>query len=202
MLASANLMSSSELNKTASVVPVDRMKVGELRAAYGLQGWLWLYSDTDPISNIFDYQPWYVETRTGLRQMEVKRWRTQGKGLVVSLVGVLDRNAADLLMGATVWADRNVLPAAPANEYYWSDLVGLQVYAFEPNESGDAANAEPVFLGAIHELFETGANDVIVVRPVAGSVDQAERLIPWHKDIIRHIDMAARRMDVNWGADY
>lgn len=195
-------MSSSELNKPASAVPADRMKVGELRAAYGLQGWVWLYSDTDPISNIFDYQPWWVETRTGLRQMEVKRWRTQGKGLVVSLAGVLDRNAADLMMGATVWVDRNVLPAAPANEYYWSDLVGLQVYAFEPNESGEAATAEPVFLGAIHELFETGANDVIVVRPVAGSVDQTERLIPWHKDIIRHIDMATRRMYVNWGMDY
>lgn len=191
---------SSEMNKPDSVVPADRMKVGELRAAYGLQGWLWLYSETDPISNVFDYQPWWVETRTGLRQMKVKRWRTQGKGLVVSLEGVLDRNAADLLMGATVWVDRNILPPAPANEYYWSDLVGLQVYAYEPNESGDAV--EPVFLGAIHEMFETGANDVIVVRPVAGSVDQTERLIPWHKDIIRHIDMATRRMDVNWGLDY
>lgn len=197
---------SSEMNKPDSldsgrVAPADRMKVAELRAAYGLQGWLWLYSDTDPISNVFDYQPWWVETRSGLRQMKVKRWRTQGKGLVVSIEGVLDRNAADLLMGATVWVDRNVLPAAPENEYYWSDLVGLQVYAFEPSESGDAA-VEPVFLGAIHELFETGANDVIVVRPVAGSVDQTERLIPWHKDTIRHIDMAIRRMDVNWGVDY
>lgn len=191
---------SSEMNKPDSVVPADRMKVGELRAAYGLQGWLWLYSETDPISNVFDYQPWWVETRTGLRQMKVKRWRTQGKGLVVSLEGVLDRNAADLLMGATVWVDRNILPPAPANEYYWSDLVGLQVYAYEPNESGDAV--EPVLLGAIHEMFETGANDVIVVRPVAGSVDQTERLIPWHKDIIRHIDMSTRRMDVNWGLDY
>lgn len=197
---------SSEMNKPDSLdsgraAPADRMKVGELRAAYGLQGWLWLYSETDPISNVFDYQPWWVETRSGLRQMKVKRWRTQGKGLVVSLEGVLDRNAADLLMGAAVWADRNALPVAPDNEYYWSDLVGLQVYAFEPSESGDVA-VEPVFLGAIHELFETGANDVIVVRPVAGSVDQVERLIPWHKDIIRHIDMATRRMDVNWGVDY
>ena len=194
-------MSSSEKNQADSVAPLDRMKVGELRAAYGLQGWVWLYSDTDPISNIFGYQPWWVETRSGLRQMKVKRWRTQGKGLVVSLEGILDRNAADLLMGATVWVDRNVLPAAPENEYYWSDLVGLQVYAFEPTQSADTV-VEPVFLGAIHELFETGANDVIVVRPVAGSIDQAERLIPWHKDIIRHIDMTARRMDVNWGADY
>jgi ribosomal 30S subunit maturation factor RimM len=116
-LASVETMSIPEMNKS-NVLPVDRMKVGELRAAYGLQGWLWLYSDTDPISNIFGYQPWWVETRTGWKQMEVKRWRTQGKGLVVSLAGVLDRNDADLMMGATVWVDRRVLPAAPVNEYY------------------------------------------------------------------------------------
>jgi 16S rRNA processing protein RimM len=195
-------MSIPEMNKP-NLLPVDRMKVGELRAAYGLQGWLWLYSDTDPISNIFGYQPWWVETRTGWKQMKVNRWRTQGKGLVVSLEGVLDRNAADLMMGATVWVDRRCLPAAPLNEYYWSDLVGLQVYAYEPSDSDDAtADVKPVFLGAIHELFETGANDVIVVRPIEGSIDDAERLIPWHKDIIRHIDMAERRMDVNWGLDY
>ncbi len=196
-------MSTPEISKPVSTLPSDRIKVGELRAAYGLQGWLWLYSDTDPISNIFAYQPWWVETRTGWKQIDVKRWRTQGKGLVVSLAGVLDRSAADLMMGVTVWVGRDLLPAAPTNEYYWSDLVGLQVYAFEPNDSGDAAtDVKPVFLGAIHELFETGANDVIVVRPVAGSVDQTERLIPWHTDIIRHIDMIMRRMDVNWGLDY
>lgn len=192
------------MNMPLETLPTDRIKVGELRAAYGLQGWLWLYSDTDPIANIFGYQPWWVETRTGWKQMEVKRWRTQGKGLVVSLGGVLDRTGADALMGATVWIDRSKLPAAPTNEYYWSDLVGLNVYAYEPAEAGvDAATEiQPVFLGAIHELFETGANDVIVVRPAKGSVDSVERLIPWHKDIIRHIDMAERRMDVNWGVDY
>jgi 16S rRNA processing protein RimM len=195
-------MSPPETSEPTSTLPANRMKVGELRAAYGLQGWLWLYSDTDPISNIFTYQPWWVETRTGWKKIDVKRWRTQGKGLVVSLAGVLDRNAADLMMGETVWVDRDLLPAAPKDEYYWSDLVGLQVYAFEPNDASDAADVKPVFIGVIHELFETGANDVIVVRPVAGSVDQIERLIPWHTDIIRHIDMTLRRMDVSWGLDY
>lgn len=191
---------TSEIDKPDRVAPVDRIKVGELRAAYGLQGWVWLYSDTDPISNIFSYKPWWVETRNGLRQMKVKRWRAQGKGLVVSLEGILDRNAADLLMGATIWVDRQSLPAASENEYYWSDLIGLQVYGYEPSSS--EGSTAPVLLGVIHELFETGANDVIVVYPAAGSVDQAERLIPWHKDIIRHIDMTERRMDVNWGVDY
>ncbi len=196
-------MSTPEISQSTSTLPAHRMKIGELRAAYGLQGWLWLYSDTDPISNIFSYQPWWVKTRTGWKQIEVKRWRTQGKGLVVSLAGVLDRNAADLMMGATVWVDRDVLPAAPMNEYYWSDLVGLQVYAFELNVSDNAApDVKPVLLGTIHELFETGANDVIVVRPVVDSIDQTERLIPWHTDIIRNIDMTLRRMDVNWGLDY
>ena len=45
-------------------VPEDRIQIGQLRSAYGLNGWLWVYSNTEPMSNIFDYLPWYIETQT------------------------------------------------------------------------------------------------------------------------------------------
>jgi 16S rRNA processing protein RimM len=59
-----------------------------------------------------------------------------------------------------------------------------------------------VLLGTIAELFETGANDVMVVKPCKGSVDQEERWIPWHPSTVQQIDLTAQRMDVNWGVDY
>lgn len=179
--------------------PEDRIRIGELRAAYGLQGWVWVYSDTDPVSNIFGYEPWWVETHTGFQKLNVKRWRTQGKGLVVSLQGVQDRSAADLLMGAGVWVDRAALPPAREDEYYWSDLVGLKVYGYAAEIDDQVPT---VLLGEIREMFETGANDVIVVQPCKGSIDQTERMIPWHTDIVRNIDLVAGRMDVHWGVDY
>ena len=46
-------------------VPEDRIQIGQLRSAYGLNGWLWVYSNTEPMSNMFDYLPWYIETKAG-----------------------------------------------------------------------------------------------------------------------------------------
>ena len=175
--------------------PADRLHIGQLRAAYGLQGWLWVYSNTDPISNIFNYLPWWVETSAGWQQCDVKRWRTQGKGLIVLLKGIEDRTAAEKMMGANLWIDKARLPQAGLDEYYWSDLVGLTVLGVD--EAG-----QPVNLGKIAELFETGANDVMVVRATPDSVDGEERMIPWHRDIVQLVDLQAGQMTVNWGADY
>ena len=68
--------------------PADRIQIGQLRAAYGIQGWLWVYSHTDPMANLFNYLPWWIETPTGWKTVDVKRWRTQGKGLVLSLIHI------------------------------------------------------------------------------------------------------------------
>ena len=108
-------------------VPEDRIQIGQLRSAYGLNGWLWVYSNTDPMSNIFDYLPWYIETKAGWQIVDVKRWKPHGKGLVVSLKGVSDRTAADELVGSNVWISKSQLPQAGVDEYYWSDLKGLTV---------------------------------------------------------------------------
>jgi 16S rRNA processing protein RimM len=72
-------------------VPEDRIQIGQLRSAYGLNGWLWVYSNTEPMSNMFDYLPWYIETKAGWQTIDVKRWKPHGKGLVVALKGVNDR---------------------------------------------------------------------------------------------------------------
>jgi 16S rRNA processing protein RimM len=176
-------------------LPTDRIQIGQLRAAYGLQGWLWVYSNTDPITNVFDYLPWWVETSAGWKQMSVKRWKTQGKGLVVTLTDVADRTAAEALMGATIWVAKSQLPKAGLNEFYWSELAGLTV--FGTDEQGNLVN-----FGKIAELFETGANEVMVVRATPESVDAEERMIPWHRDVVQSVDLESGKMLVNWGVDY
>jgi len=176
--------------------PADLVRIGHLKAPYGLQGWFWVYAETNPMTNVFDYQPWWAQTQTGWQTLTVSRWRTQGKGLVVRLNEVLDRTTAEQMSGTALWMPRSQLPVAPENEYYWSDLIGLSVYGWA--EDGTTS----VLLGEVAELFETGANDVIVVRACAGSADSEERLIPWHTSTVRHVDLTARRMDVDWGVDY
>ena len=155
-------------------VPEDRIQIGQLRSAYGLNGWLWVYSNTEPMSNIFDYLPWYIETKAGWQTIDVKRWKPHGKGLVVALKGVNDRTGAENLVGANIW---------------------IAVLGLDDEE-------QEVNLGQIFELFETGANDVMVVKATADSIDAEERMIPWHKDVVQRVDLEAGRIYVNWGVDY
>lgn len=176
-------------------VPADLIQIGQLRAAYGIAGWLWVYSNTDPMVNLFNYLPWWVKTPDGWKTITVKRWRTQGKGLVVLLKNIADRNAAEQLSGVDLWISKSQLPKAGLDEFYWSELVGLTVLGLD--EAGQTVN-----LGKITELFETGANDVMVVRATADSADGEERMIPWHADVVKDIDLQAQTMLVNWGVDY
>lgn len=176
-------------------VPDNRIQIGQLRSAYGLNGWLWVYSNTEPMSNMFDYLPWWLETKTGWQMVTVKRWKPHGKGLVVALKGVQGRTSAEQLVGANIWIAKSQLPKAGVDEYYWSDLKGLTVIGLGEDD-------QEVILGRIHEMFETGANDVMLVHATADSVDTQERMIPWHTDVIQHVDLDAGRIYVNWGVDY
>lgn len=87
------------------------------------------------------------------------------------------------------------LPKAGMDEFYWSDLKGLTVLGLDDEE-------QEVNLGKIHEMFETGANDVMVVHATPDSIDTEERMIPWHKDVVQRVDLEAGRIYVNWGVDY
>ena len=168
------------------------VKVGELKKPYGIQGWLWLFSYTEDREAIFAMQPWVIQTALGQKTLTVKIWRAQGKGYVVQLNEVPDRNAAETMFGVQLWADKGNLSDLAEDEYYWADLVGLTVIS-EPDN---------VVLGRVKELFETGAHAIMVVEPTSDSVDSEERLIPWHKQTVVDVDLSQKTLRVDWGVDY
>lgn len=167
------------------------IKIATLKKPYGIKGWLWMFSETENRSDIFGMSPWYMKTATGFKPLTVVDWREQGQGLVASFKEVADRNVAETMNGTTIWVNGDSLPSLEDDEYYWSDLVGLTVI----NEQNEC-------LGVIKNLFETGANDVIVVSPSADSIDGEERLIPWHQSVVLEIDLERQVMRVAWERDY
>lgn len=176
-----------------SIPSPDRLvEVGHVRSAYGIKGWVWIFANTDPLTNIFAYAPWYACEGGVWREVRVAEWREQGKGLVARFDGVTDRNQSEALKGMALWADRSRLPDLPEGDYYWSDLIDLQVWL----EDGR-------LLGRVHSMMETGSNDVLVVRACPGSLDARERLIPWMPGpVVKQVDLAGRRVVVDWDADF
>lgn len=167
------------------------MQIATLKKPYGIKGWLWVFSNTEHHEDIFAMSPWYMKTATGFKPLTVKEWRHQGSGLVASFVEVPDRNVAETMNGTTVWVSKDSLPALADDEYYWSDLVGLTVV----NEQNEC-------LGVVKNLFETGAHAIMTVVPSGASIDNEERLIPWHKTVVCDVNLADKVITVAWEKDY
>ena len=169
----------------------DLIQVGHVHTAYGIKGWVWVMSRTEPIANIFSYGPWYLDRAGTLAKVVLVDHRAQGKGLVAQFAGCEDRNSADLMIGATIWVPKSALQTLAADEYFWSDLIGMRVVT----EQG-------VLLGCVDDMMETGANDVIVLKACDGSVDDQERLLPWVNQVVLKVDREAKCITVDWDPEF
>ncbi len=161
--------------------------VGHINGVHGVRGWVKLYSETRPKENILSYSPLMIETKQGWREFKVLDGRPQGKGLVARLEGLDDRDQALLLVNCKIGIKPEQLPEAEEGEYYWADLVGLEVL-----------NNSNLSFGKVTEMLETGVHDVMVVEGETGNT-----LIPFVQQVyILDVDLTEGIVKVDWEQDY
>ncbi|MDY6841643.1 MAG: ribosome maturation factor RimM [Pseudomonadota bacterium] len=166
--------------------------IGRITSVFGVKGWLKVYSYTDPRDGILNYPDWTLDLDGKLVPARLEEGRRQGRGIVVRLKGINDRDLARTYCGAEIRVSTAELPALPEGEFYWFQLEGLEVFTVDDE-----------CLGKVHHLVETGSNDVLVVRATAGSIDQRERLIPYLPgDVVQGVDQDSRRMVVDWDPEF
>lgn len=184
--------------------------LGYISGVFGVKGWVKVFSDTVPRDNILNYSHWNltgnpeasararakkpVQIGSDTVAMDVLEGRLQGKVIVARLKGIDTREDAAALTGASILVQRSDLPRLKQDEYYWSDLIGMAVV----NTEGDE-------LGTVTRLFETGANDVMVVK------GERERLIPWVQELgeqqagsatVVEVSLEKQLITVDWGRDW
>jgi len=165
--------------------------VGKVSGLYGVRGWVRVYSHTQPRENILTYPIWYLQDGAGWSPFKLESGRPHSKGIVAKFVDYDDRDQAIELQQKTIAIKRDQLPVLEEGEYYWEQLVGLNV-----------RNLEKIDFGTIDSMLETGANDVMVVKE-ANQEPEQERLIPFVQgDVIKEIDLDAGTMLVDWDADF
>ena len=169
----------------------DLIVLGKIYSVHGVRGEVKVYSFTDPIDNLLDYPRWTLRRDGQSRQVDLASGRLQGKVLVVKIKGLDDREEARSFAGYDICVPRSLLPALDDGEFYWLQLQGLKVIELQEQ-----------LLGKIDHLLETGANDVMVVRPCAGSLDDRERLLPYTDQCVQSVDLQAAEMRVDWDADF
>jgi 16S rRNA processing protein RimM len=128
--------------------------------------------------------------------LNVQGVRDQGDAIVATAPEIPDRDAAEAMKGVRVFVSRSTFPAPDPDEFYWIDLIGLSV-----------SNREGVALGDVIGLIDTGPHCVLRVKPAAaGDVPSEpaadERLIPFVEAYVDSVDIAGRRIVVDWGLDY
>jgi 16S rRNA processing protein RimM len=159
--------------------------MGRVGAPFGIRGWIKVQPFTRTVDGLLEHPAWWLgrDGRWGKRKVE--GGAVHGRSLIAKLEGCDDRKAAASLKGLDVAIPRSDLPANADGEYYWSDLIGLQV-----------GNREGVALGRVVRLIETGASPVLVVDGAR------ERLIPFAQPVVVSVDVAGGTLTVDWGADF
>jgi 16S rRNA processing protein RimM len=162
--------------------------VGKISGAFGVKGWVKVYSYTEPRSNILQYSPLFLSRQGKWIEIKVSGGHVQGKGIVMGISNVTDRDQVQPLIGAELAIKKAQLEPADEDEFYWTDLVGMAVI-----------NLQQIEFGFVDYMLETGANDVLVVK----AKDKTERLIPFVMDeVVKSVDLDKKLIQVDWPEDY
>lgn len=182
--------------------PDDAIEVAVVTGAWGIKGGLRLKAYSADPQALFSTKRWYwqlpegasAEQRERLRALEqplrVASVREQGDGLVVLIHDLADRDLAQLCKGLRLFVKRSSFPSAAEGEYYWVDLIGLEVY----NRQGER-------LGAVAGLMQTGPHSVLRIESTDAAGKPLERLVPFVDAYVDSVDLVSRRIQVDWGLD-
>ena len=181
----------------AAELPADAIEVGRIADAWGIRGWFKVLPYSADPEALFSSKRWFLlpaekgsKTFSGVAQLAIKEAKVHSDTVVAFAQGVDDRTAAEALRGARIFVARSSFPSAEKDEYYWVDLIGL-----------DVLNREGVALGTVRELLSTGAQTVLVL-DYAQDGKLLERMIPFVSVYIDEVDLPGRRILVDWQADF
>ncbi len=176
--------------KTSTTSIPEMLVVGRITTVFGVRGWLKVFSYTENIETLFDYQPWWINLPSGLTKLVADDFKRHGDGLIVHLKGVDDRDIARDWCQQDILVEKGSFPVLTSTDFYWHQLVGLQVFSQEQDVEQR--------LGVVESLLETGANDVLVVKGDRDSIDREERLIPYSDEFVLKVNLPNHRIDVVW----
>jgi 16S rRNA processing protein RimM len=199
----------------SAALPADAIEIGRITDAWGIKGWFKVLPHSASPEALFSSKAWFllppdrplkpkrsaVTAPAAVSQthwtepllLTVKEVKNHSDTVVACAHGMDDRNAAESLRGARIFVPRSSFPAAADGEYYWVDLLGLQV-----------VNREGLDLGQVRDLMSTGPQTVLVIEaaPEAEGGKSIERMIPFVSAFVDGVDLPGKRITVDWQPDY
>jgi 16S rRNA processing protein RimM len=164
----------------------DWVILGRFGKPHGIKGFISIHAFTDPRENLLDYKELYAPFDKEWRVIELYSFEVHPKIIIAKVQGFADRTAVEALTNKDIAAPKDALPALEPGEYYWHQLIGMQV-----------TNQQGLPLGKVTEILATGSNDVLVVE------GERQHLIPYVMgSCIQEVNKQKQCIIVDWDADF
>ena len=167
--------------KKEEIAPETHLAIGEVVKTWGLKGMVKVASYAESIESFRRISALRVQGRDGPIMLAIEEAREHKKGVLLKFEGRDRIEDVEDLVGLTLYMDKKELPRLEEGEYYWHELIGMEVRT----EAG-----RPV--GTLERILNTGSHDVYVVRK-----GERETLIPAIRDVIREVDVPGRGMVIH-----
>ena len=161
--------------------------VAKFGRPHGVKGWVSVISHTEPRENLLKYHDWHIKRHGEWEPLEIAELQVNAKHILAKLPNLDDRDAVAMLTNLDIAVNEAQLPELESDEYYWHQILGLDVYT-----------PQGLCLGQVKEIRPTGANDVLVVQGT-GKNHLIPYLLPQY---VLSVDLLTKRIVVDWDPDF
>lgn len=164
----------------------DWIVIGRFGRPHGIKGLVTIISFTEPRDNILNYTNWHACIHDVMQPLKLFEIGTTNKNILTKVEEYPEREDVARLTNVDIVIKRGQLATLEPGEYYWHQLIGMEVF-----------NQEGSLLGLVKEILPTGANDVLVV------MGEKRHLIPYLPGkFVKEINNSQRIINVDWDADF
>mgnify|MGYP000079759942 FL=1 len=158
------------------------LEIGQIVNTFGIKGMVKVKPFTDNIERFSNLEKIYIKNKSGQTEYKIQEVKYHKNMVLIKFEGIENPEQADLLRNSYLIVDRETEEPLEAGRYYIVDMIGLDVFT-DDNE----------YLGKLEDIYNTGSNDIYVVKNELGK----QILLPAIEDVIKNIDMDNKKVIVH-----
>lgn len=158
------------------------LEIGQIVNTFGIKGMVKVKPFTDNIERFNNLEKIYIKNKSGQTEYKIQEIKYHKNMVLIKFEGIENPEQADLLRNSYLIVDRETEEPLEPGRYYIVDMIGLDVFT-DDNE----------YLGKLEDIYNTGSNDIYVVKNELGK----QVLLPAIEDVIKNIDMDSKKVIVH-----